>query len=414
MFNVRLSHLPPMTFEDTTLLSLGIGLILIDLSRWRLSRMDCWVALFIFSTAYAERIPWGLSGALETLFGTVLACWVPYMAGKLLVERPGMRIETVRRIAVLMAVTSVFAMPQFFLKSNLYIYFWSHFFPGQWVNSGTREGFGRVDGPFGHGESAGMVFFIGLLLALWLQHCKTKNLGAIGYLGRPFKHGRIIILILATTLCMTQSRGPWLGGVIAVVIASIGRAKNSLRQAVLVFGSGLVVGIPLYSMGKDYVSGPAAQIGSEKQTAQYRMALIDNFVPIAKIGGAWGWGNIFPHPGGQESIDNEYLLVWVIQGYVGLTALILIFVEGTASFVRAAIKARSFEELYFILTLLGILLGLAVCVYTVWLAGIPYEMFFLIMGWSQALRSVDTGNQQQQDDKVTHELPRPDSVLVLT
>jgi O-Antigen ligase len=414
MFGVRLPHLPPMSFEDTTLLSLGIGMILMDLSRWRFSRMDCWVALFIFTTAYAERIPWGVNGAFLVLFGTVLVCWVPYMAGKLLVERPGMRAETVRRIVVLMAVVSVFAIPQFFLKSNLYIYFWSHFFPGQWVNPGTREGFGRVDGPYGGGETAGMVFLIGLLLALWLQHYKTKNLGAIGYLGRPFKHGRVIILILATTLCMTQSRGPWLGAVIAVLIASIGRAKNTLRQAVLVFGLGLVVGIPLYSMAKDYASGPPAQIGSEQQTAQYRQALIDNFVPIAKMGGAWGWGNSFPHPGGQDSIDNEYLLVWLLQGYVGLTALILIVVEGIASFVRAGIKARSFQERYFVLTLLGILLGLAVCVFTVWLAGEPYEMFFLIMGWSQALHSVDAGNQRQQDDRVIHELPRPDSMLVLT
>ncbi len=45
-----------------------------------------------------------------------------------------------------------------------------------------------------------MVLLMGLLLALWLQHCKTKGLGAIGYLDRPFKHGRVIILILITTL----------------------------------------------------------------------------------------------------------------------------------------------------------------------------------------------------------------------
>src|SRR5271170_1591007 len=116
MFSVRLPHLPPLTFEDTTLLSLGIGMVLMDLSRWRFSRMDCWVALFIGTTAYCERIPWGTNGAFMVLITTILECWVPYMAGKLLVERPGMRVETVRRIAVLMAVASVLAMPEFFLK----------------------------------------------------------------------------------------------------------------------------------------------------------------------------------------------------------------------------------------------------------------------------------------------------------
>jgi hypothetical protein len=344
------------------------------------------------------------------LITTFLGCGVPYMAGKLLVERPGMRVETVRRIAVFMAVASVIAMPEFLLKWNPYTHFWSHFFPGQWINPSTRQGFGRVGGPYEGGETAGMVLLMGLLLALWLQHCKTKGLGA----DRLLKHPRIIIFVLIATLFMTQSRGPWIGTIIAVSIASIGRAKNAIRQAILVFGLGLAVGIPLYSMGKDYVSGPTAQIGSEQQTAQYRKQMIDNYIPIAEWGGAFGWGNSFPHVGGQESIDNEYLLVWLLQGYVGLTALILILVEGTASLVRAGIKARSIREQHFVFTLLGTLLGLAACVSTVWLADQAYQMFFLIIGWSQALHSVEAGNQRQQDDRVIHELPQPDSMLVLT
>ncbi len=105
----------------------------------------------------------GTNGAFMVLFTATLECWVPYMAGKLLVERPGMRVETVRRIVVLMAVASVFAMPEFLLKWNPYIHFWSHFFPGQWVGSATRQGFGRVGGPYGGGETAGMVLLMGLL-----------------------------------------------------------------------------------------------------------------------------------------------------------------------------------------------------------------------------------------------------------
>jgi len=376
--------------------------------------MDCWVALFIATSAYAERIPWGTNGALMILVTTILECGVPYMAGKLLVERPGMRVETVRRIAVFMAVASVLAIPEFFLKWNPYVHFWSHFFPGQWINPGIRRGFGRVGGPYSGGETAGMVLLMGLLLALWLQHCKTKSLGAIGYIDRIFKHTRIIIFVLITTLLMTQSRGPWIGAIIAVTIASIGRAKNSLRQAVLVFGLGLVVGIPLHSMFKDYVSEPTAAIGSEQQTVQYREQMIDYYVPIAKLGGAFGWGAAYPRWNGPDSIDNEYLLVWLLQGYVGLTSVILIVVEGTASLVRAGIKARSIRERHFVFTLLGALLGMAVCVYTVWLADQPYQMFFLIIGWSQALHSVDAGNQRQQDDRDIQELPQLDSVLVLT
>jgi hypothetical protein len=413
MFDVRLPHLPPLSFEDMTLLPLGIGMVLMDFSRWRFSRMDCWVALFIATSAYAERIPYGTNGAFLVLISTILACWVPYMAGKLLVERSGMRVETVGGIVVWMAVASVLAMPQVFLKWNPYTRFWSHFFP-QWINTQTREGFGRVGGPYEGAETAGMVLLMGLLLALWLQHSKTKSLGA-GYLGRLLKHTRIIIFILITTLLLTQARGPWIGAIIGVGIASIGRAKKTLRQAVLVCGVGIVVGIPIYSIAKDYVTAsPGQAVSEEQQSAQYRSQMIDDYIPIAERGGAFGWGNSFPHVGGRDSLDNEYLLVWLLQGYVGLTALILVVVDGTASLVRAGIKARSIQERYFAFSLLGALLGMAFCVYTVWLSDQPYQMFFLIIGWSQALHSVDAGNQRQPGDRAFHELPQPDSVLVLT
>ncbi len=411
-FNIQLPHLPALSFEDTALLSLGVGMVLMDLSRWRFSRMDCWVALFIATTAYAEKIPWGVNGALLVLITAILECWVPYMAGRLLVEQPGMRVETVGRIAIWMGIASVLAIPEFFLKANPYTYFWSHFFPGQWTNQQVRGGFGRVGGPYEGGETAGMVLLMGLPLALWLQRCKTKNLGAIGYLKRFFKHSRIIIFVLVTTLYMTQSRGPWIGAIIALIIASIGRAKNTLRQAILVFGLGLAVGIPLYSMGKDYVSGPQAEIGSERQTAQYRKQMIDNYIPIAEWGGAFGWGNAFPHIGGQDSIDNEYLHIWLLQGYVGLTSLILVIVDGTASFIRAGIKARSNQDRYFVFTLLGTLLGMAFCVYTVWLSDQPFEMFFLIIGWSQALN--DRVIHDQPPDRIIHDQSQPDSVLIFT
>jgi hypothetical protein len=415
MFTVRLPHLPPLSFQDTALLSLGIGMVLMDLSRWRFSRMDCWVALFIATSSYAERIPYGTNGAFLVLISTILACWVPYMAGKLLVERPGMRVETVGRIAVLMAVASVPAMPEFLLKWNAYTHFWSHFFPGQWLNLGIREGFGRVCGPYEGGETAGMVLLMGLVLAFWLQHRKTKSLGANGYLDHLLKHTRIIIFILIATLFMTQSRGPLIGAIIAVGIASIGRAKKTLRQAVLVCGVGIVVGIPIYFIAKDYVTvTPGQAVSEEQQSAQYRSQMIDDYIPIAERGGAFGWGNSFPHVGGRDSLDNEYLLVWLLQGYVGLTALILIVVDGTASLVRAGIKTRSIQERHFVFSLLGALLGMAFCVYTVWLADQPFQMFFLIIGWSQALHSVDAGNRGQHVDEVMHEFPQPDSVLVLT
>jgi multisubunit Na+/H+ antiporter MnhF subunit len=88
---------------------------------------------------------------------------------------------------------------------------------------------------------------------------------------------------------------------------------------------------------------------------------------------------------GQFSIDNEYLLIWLTQGYVGLSALILIFLGSTISFARMGIQARTFQDRYLGFSLLGILLGVAMCLGTVWLSAQAFMLLFLIIGWSQAI-----------------------------
>jgi hypothetical protein len=414
-FYLRVKHLPPLSFVDAALFSLGVGLILMDVPQWRFTRMDCWIVVFLFSATYSERIPWGTTGAVLRLITLVLECVVPYIAGKMLVEQPGMRVETVRRVVTLMAIISVLSMPEFFLSANPNIHFWSHFFPGQWPeNRQVRWGHGRVGGPYGGSEQAGMVIMIGLSLAVWLQGCKYFRAGAAGVKYPLFKHSRTIIFVLVAMLILAQARGPWIGTVVALSVASIGRAKHPLRRAVLVFSLGVLVGVPAHSAFKEYISGPLSSVDSERATAQYRSQLIDNYIPIAKNGGAWGWGNVFPNIGGQSSIDNEYLLIWLVQGYVGLAALILIFVDASGSFLRLAIMARSFQERYFDYTLLGIVLGLGICSATVWLTCQSFILFFLIVGWSQAIRPSEAGSQQFVEERVNRELQHAVAVRVYT
>jgi hypothetical protein len=417
-FCLLILHLPPVSFVDTTLLSLAIGMILRDIRRWRFSLMDAWVILFLFSASYANTIPWGPYRACLQAINIALQCFVPYMAAKLLLEQPGMRAETVRRLVTLLAIACLIAMPEVILKANPYAHFWSHFFPGQWPGSPqARHGLGRVGGPYGGGEANGMVLLIGLPLALWLQRWNYLQPETTESYVPPLRHSTIIISILIATLVMTQSRGPWIGAIIALCIASIGRAERPLRRAVLVLGLGLLVGVPLYILGKNYINPDLterAQVGSEEQTAQYREQLIDNYVPIAELGGAWGWGNVYPVIQGQFSIDNEYLIVWLTQGYTGLAALILILVDFAVSITRLAIKARTSQERYFILTLFGIVFGLAVCLGTVWLSGQPSELFFLVLGWSQAIRPSQSREQPVRYVKVSDSLSQSVAVRVFT
>jgi hypothetical protein len=404
-FFLRLPHLPPLNIEDSVLGSLGIGMLLYDIRRWRFTTLDLWIAVFICTAAYSERIPWGTNGAWLRFVTAILQCLVPYMAGKLLLEQPGMRLKSTQTLVRFMTIACIFAIPQFVSKKNLYLYFWEHFFPGQWLPIQTRMEFGRVSGPYGGAESAGMTILIGLLLAAWLQHGRQLL---------PLKYAKTSIFILVLSLLMTQSRGPWLGAIIAFAVASIGRAAKPGRRAVLIFSLFLGVGVPLYSAFENYTSGKRTEYGSAQETAQYRKELIANFIPIAEAGGAWGWGDSFPHPDGQNSLDNEYLLIWLLQGYVGAISLVLIIGETTFRYTRLGSRARAIRERYFILTLLGIVVGLAFTFTTVWMSDQDYLLFFLIPGWSQSIRPGQSDSTDSSQSDLRRELQFHDSILVYT
>jgi hypothetical protein len=155
-------------------------------------------------------------------------------------------------------------------------------------------------------------------------------------------------------------------------------------------------------------------VGSETQTAQYRQIMIDNYIPIAELGGAWGWGNIFPIIEGQTSIDNEFLFVWITQGYIGLIILILIFIEATITLVRLGIRARLFQDRYLAFSLLGIVLGLALCLGTVWLTEVPYLLFFVLMGWFESIQPAAIANAKTRPERVRESISQAVAVRVYT
>ena len=386
-YSWKAPFLPPITFIEAAMVPLGVGMVLTNLARWRFSRTDLWMALFVFSAGYADYKIGNTTPSIFGVFHAVAGGLIPYMAGKLLIEQPAARVGTMRRFVWLLFAASIPSMYEYFLKANPFSYFWSHFFPYQWGGWVTqiRWGFGRLAGPYAQSELAGMILFAGLLLALWLADWnywepRFKRLRSL-----PMKKATIITATLALTLFMSQARGPWFGAILALAIASIGRAKKPLRRAIIVIGLGLLIGVPGYTAFKDYTSGPRTDYGSERETAQYRQELYENYVPVAEQGGAWGWGVNFPRVGGQTSIDNEYLLVYLVQGYVGLIALILLMLEGALSLLIAGLRATSKQDRHFSFSLLGILVGFVFTLGTVFLGSQSYMIFFMLIGWSQSI-----------------------------
>jgi len=394
-YYLTLKPIPPINLIDAVLIPLGVGMVIRDLPRWRFSRTDIWLLLYIVSFGYADYQVGKSTAAILRWFIALNTALVPYMAGKLLIEQNGIRIKTIRRIVSLVFIASIFGTAEYVLKSNPYQYFWSHFYPGQWSGWVTqiRWGFGRVAGPYSQSELAGMVLLTSLLLAIWLGYRRYRVSDAVMAQPPAFKHAKLITFVLFITLGMTQARGPWVGTVIALPVAWIGLARFPKRRALFVFVIGLAVGIPTYLVAKNYASGRRTEYGSEKETAQYRAELIDHYVPIAQLGGPWGWGALgFPRVNGQLSIDSEYLFVWLAQGYMGLTAFILLLVETVFALIRQGFRTRSIRDRHFIFSLLGIIMGLSFVLSTVYLGSQSYELLFLIFGWSQSIQAIKRVN----------------------
>jgi hypothetical protein len=379
-FFLEITHLPHLDFLDVTLLPLGFAMLVMNIPEWRFSLTDLLVLVFVFSCGYSEWTHFGFwrTGALAIIEGLF-----PYMAGKLLMVQPGMGLRTTRRFIVLLAFSALFAMPEFFFRKNPYDSFWIRFYPGQWGDAETqiRWTFGRMAGPFVQSEFAGMILFTGVLLALWFLRWHGRDRD-----GRRVSP-KLVLVILVLGFLMTLARGPWIGSLLALAIASIGLAQRPARRAAIVVGLLIVVGIPTYEFAQNYSGGPRTDYGSERETAQYRAELIDNYIPLAESGGPWGYGRSIPIVAGQGSIDNEYLFVWLVQGYVGLVSLLLLLLGGSFILIRRGLKTDIAEERHFLFTLLAILLGIAFTVTTVWLGGQSFELLFLLLGWTQAVRS---------------------------
>ena len=380
--------LPSINFMQAAVFPLGIAMFLKDFHRWRFTRTDVWVLVWIASCSYADYSNGLTTNAIFALFNSLTCSLFPYMAGKLLIEQTGSRIKVSRMYVLLISYSTGLSMYEFFLRRNPYNYIFSHFYPGQWTIWLTqiRWGFGRVAGPFSQSELAGIMVSTALLLALWLGRYNYQEKAARTLPPPLLKRAKMHLWILLVAIYITQARGPWIGAILAIVIAGIGAAKFPLRRAIIVTACFVLIGMPLYLFGKDYLSGPRKDYGSEKETAQYRAELFTNYIPVAQVGGAWGWGTHWPVIDGQKSIDNEYLYAWVTQGYVGSIALIILLLDTVVTLLVQAATAQTVRERHFVLTMIGLILGISFTISTVFLGDQSNYLLFLLMGWAQAIR----------------------------
>lgn len=383
----KISSLPPISVGQSALLPLGAAIVIQLLPNWRFTTTDLWVLLFLVSSGVADYRSSGATTAIFDMFANLMDGVVPYMAGKMLIEQTGLRMLTARRIVSLMAACAVISAYEYRMANNPFTLIWSRFFPDEhfaWKTQ-LRWGFGRVSGPFGQSELAGIVIMFAIMLALWLRYASPWEDKFAIFPHHPFRKRNIIFGTLVFFLFMTQARGPWLGCIFAIPIAMVGKSDRVLRNGLLLLGILLPVAGTAYVLGKHYTA--AAPASAEQQTAQYRAQLLDNYTPVAERGGLWGWGQNFPRAPGQESIDNEYLFLWLTQGSIGAGAFLLIAAESLIRMVRSAMRSTHRMDRFFAFSLFGAFCGILLTIGTVFLGNQPFQLFFLIAGWSQSIRA---------------------------
>jgi hypothetical protein len=387
----QLPHMPPLSAAEAVLIPITVGSLWQLLPKWRFQRMDLWIVLFLVSITLSEFLRENnFTNAIFTIVNGITSMLFPYIAGRLLIE-PGLRLRTVKHFVILILFLSVLGLYELRMGLNPYAIAGSHildFLP--WTLQ-FRNGWARVATSFSDAELAGIAFVVALTLNSWLVYVNKSDLykgHRVGHYLAKLERYHIPGLILFGMLYATQSRGPLLGAALAFLILQIPRFKR-IRLATIVAALILVsVAATAYLYFDRYTSTVAGNVVSEQQaSAFYRRQLLDNYKPIIEEGGWLGWGERSrPMVHGQESIDNEFLLIQVQQGRLGIILFLLIGFDSIWRLVSYIWRFKKREDIYFAICLLAALLSLAATLSTVYLGEQLPQIAFLLIGWSQSLQ----------------------------
>ena len=414
---VRFPHLPPLTFADAAILPLGAALWIKEMKRWKLAWMDLWVLLFTLSTGVSEALSAALAnGSWKNLFSvstseeigrfpdgglvlfqSICTMVLPYMVGRLLIERPWLvgnrlRKRVVQQFVTLLAIVAGISVFDFLAGNSIWQRVGRHLFFDQiapWPVQ-TRWGFGRIQGPYSHAILAGMIFMIGLIYCLWLLMFAPEWGTRRVLHGHSLRLRGLVLWAIVAGLLMTQSRGPWVGAGLSLVLALLMRIFT-IRKAVTAFLVILVLfGTFAYYYGKRYTDVDINHAQTEAQrNAIYRRELVRTYMPIIKQRPAFGWGiTTLPALNGQASIDNEYLLLAATQGLTGLGLFLLILAGSGVRLFRLGSRNTGLEDKALVFAHMTVLMGLSAALATVFLGEQALMLLFLVVGWIHGMDPV--------------------------
>jgi hypothetical protein len=198
----------------------------------------------------------------------------------------------------------------------------------------------------------------------------------------------IPFLLLMIYLLLTQSRGPLAATAAALLILQIPRFRNKKLAGlavVLVLAAGAFAGTR-YLAHYAQVSRPADVADEQQGSAVYRYQMNLLYQPIAAKGGLLGWGTLSrPVLPGMASIDNEFLLVHLSWGELGLVLLLLIVAETFRRLFLLLWKLRTREDQAFVFSMLAAMSLFWIAIATVYMGEQLPQIAFLLIGWTQSI-----------------------------
>ena len=392
-YALRIQHSPLEFSATTALLPIGISLLFSSPHRPKFRRMDLWIILFVLSYAASEFLKewdWRDAAFSVTNFA-LMEMFMAYVVGRMIIE-PNLRIETAKRITSLILLLTPFVFIEFGLSKNIWLLLSQHLgLPGGGWFVQFRGGHARVAACFGDAILAGIVFMCAIAINFPLRQIYKTNKNRLGPWMSKFQEFHIPILLFIVFLLLTRSRAPMGCAVLCLIILQIPKYKNMRAATAVVLILLALSGTLIYYYLNKYTSTAEAYLSEEQSSAVYRRQMLVEYKPILDEGGWLGYG-IYHHPrvGGLESIDNDYMLVQLSQGRLGLYLFVLIALESGWTAITYAIKFRSRESLFFVFGLLGALFGIFLSITTVYLGEQVQQILFLLIGWSQSLQDTDS------------------------
>lgn len=312
--------------------------------------------------------------SIESIGRALLISLVPYFAGRFIVADPGRFKRLLRLLVSLIALMGVFALLESLFRFNIHSSIWP--FPYR-PHHELRLGLTRA-----HGWTSHAIMF-GLVMATFIPLVAVAYKERIGIVGRvPL----IKLFALFLGCFLSLSTGAWGPAALSMMFLAwdywgpLKHRNRWLLTFVIVVGGYLVLEIlsnrPLMRivMMNFHISSPDAW--------HYRWRLYERVYEV--MPGYWAWGHGLATPdefvGFERSIDNNFLLLLLTYGKVGLVMWVSVFVSVLLFAGKAVWMSVPTKSVRITRAMCFSLIGMMLTQFSVALFSTPASLYWLMIG----------------------------------